>query len=475
MFIKKLISHSLIYAIGPQIPKIAGLFVLPIITRYLTTNDYGVYGIITSYVGILTAVSDLGFSIVLTNSFYSFPNRWPIIWKQLHFYLLLWSFIYGILLAALLYFIIPVEASAEKGNIIFLVCVPAILFNSTVVLGARYYQFAQKPMYVATVSALVGVIAIILNLYTISVLKMGYMGWVLSSFLSSLVQFLFFCYPVFYKYKLSPIFVYRKKFLSKNLKISLPTVPHAYSSYLLSSSDRVVMDRMKTPIQEVGKYNLAYTFGNYFDFFITAIGMAVGPFFIGLISQRKNEKDHNLSIIVHWLQYGFLLLGFTVSIWCKELLNLLVSNKELKLVYPIAIIIIMSYVSRPYYWVVVSRLQFFEKTMQFWKISLIAGIINVVLNIILVPFWGIMAATITTFFALLYMNFAGHFLKSYRALEKVKYYPVMMILLNIVATIIAYTLKDASIILKIGITAFVVAVFLKYSLNRWTIFKNIQV
>lgn len=475
MFLKKLFSHSLIYTIGPQIPRIAGLFVLPIITQFLTTTDYGVYGIVISYIGIFTALSDLGFSVVLVNSYYQYPEKWGIIWRQLHFYLALWSIFYGLLMAICLYFIVPDEARHHLPEIIMLVCLPTILCNPAIILGSRYYQFAQKPMFIATSSAIVGVTAIFLNLYTIAYLKMGYMGWFVSTAISTLVQFLFFLYPVYFKYKLGPIFTFRKLFLYKHLKVSLPTVPHNYSSYLLTSSDRVIMDRMNLPVGEIGKYNMAYIFGNYFDFVSIAVGMAVGPFYIKLISRKTPVHENQIYVLTHWLQYGFLAAGFVICVWCKEILQVLISNEELQLVYPLAIIIIMSYVNRPYYWAVVNKLQYHEKTSQFWKISFIAGIINIILNIIFIPIYGIMAAAVITFLALLYMNFAGFFLRSYKQLATMKYYPVKMILFCIVTTAGAWLLKDVSIWYKIGVSTIILGTYCHYTWRKLPVFKQIEV
>src|SRR6266702_2007648 len=88
---KKLFTNTLIYALGPQLPKIASLFVLPIITKDLTAIDYGISGIVMAYTGLLSGIKDLGMAVNMSNAFYKYPGRWPIIWRQLHGYLSYWS------------------------------------------------------------------------------------------------------------------------------------------------------------------------------------------------------------------------------------------------------------------------------------------------------------------------------------------------------------------------------------------------
>lgn len=441
----------------------------------MTSSDYGLYGVITSYTSLLGGLSDLGFSIVMLNAFYNYPNRWHILWKQLHFYLIVWSFVYGLILAGLLFIIMPDEAVKNSFWIIIYVCIPAMFFSTVPTIGVRYYQFSQKPMYVAFVSAIVGVLSILLNLYSIVYLKMGYMGWFLSLFISSIISFLFYVYPVFVKYKLYPIIAFRKNFLVKNLKVSLPTIPHSYSSYLLNSSDRLVMDRLQVKVQNIGQYNMAYTFGNYFEFFGNAVGMALGPFYTSLFSKRSEHADKNVHFLTHWLQISFICVGFIISLWCKEILNILINNTELKLVYPLAIVIIMGYSYRPYYWTAITRIQYSEKTSQLWKVSLIAGVLNVALNLVFIPMFGIMAACISTFVSLLYMGFSGYFMKAFKENESMRYYPKSWILIISLSTMLVYLIKDIPIYMKVSVSLLLLLIYLWYIIKNIHRFQQIKV
>ena len=62
--LKKLFTHSFLYAVGPQIPKFANLLVLPVITQYLTPLDYGVYGTLLAYMGLMQGLQSLGFDVL---------------------------------------------------------------------------------------------------------------------------------------------------------------------------------------------------------------------------------------------------------------------------------------------------------------------------------------------------------------------------------------------------------------------------
>jgi O-antigen/teichoic acid export membrane protein len=454
--IKKLLSHSLIYSLAPQAPKIASLFLMPIITKHLTTVDYGIYGVITSYLFFVTVLKDLGFGVVFVNTFYKHPNRWKLIWRMLHGHLIIWGLIYSVLLLLALRIAIPKEAYGNYWSIAALLIIPAILFETTNSIGNYYYRFSQKPVYIAIVSIVTGVLSVFMTYYCIVTLHMGYMGWFVASFVSILVMFLFYVYPVYIKLKLIPLIRFRKKFITPHLRVALPMIPHNYSSYLLNSSDRVVMNVLKINISQIGLYNIAYTFGNYFETVGEAVGMAVGPFYSKLYSSKKPTALRDERRLTFFLASCFIAATFLLSLWLREVFMLLIGNKELQAGYSIGIIIIMSYAYRPMYWSAGIKLSMFEKTSLLWRISFIAGMINVILNFIFIPYFGIYAAAANTMVSLLYMGFSGYYFKSYKKMEGLDHYPLYWIAVIMLLTLVSYLLKDAWIPVKIMITAGIV-------------------
>lgn len=222
------------------------------------------------------------------------------------------------------------------------------------------------------------------------------------------------------------------------------------------------MDRLKVSTSLIGQYNLAYTFGSYMEFFGSAIGMAIGPIYTSMFSDKSKESSVKVKSLTNFLQVLFIFSSFMVSLWCKEIFGLLIKNDSLNSIYPLAIIIIMGYSYRPYYWTAITRLQYSENTKDLWKITFVAGLLNVLLNLIFIPIFGIIAAAISTFLCLLYMGFSGYYLKSFKMVEKETYSPVFYIILIIAATIFVYLLKDISVLIKLGVSLGIVLYILRY-------------
>ena len=446
---KKIFKHSLIYALAPQMPKLVSIMILPILTKYLTASDYGVSATIMAYTGLLGGIADLGLTLPIINAYYHHPTRWKIVWRILHGYLLIWNFIFAIILFLVVYYAVPHEYKKNAILIATLYALPSIFGGTLNVFASRYYQIIKRdPTYLGIVTAVTGSLGILFNYVTIVHFRMGFMGWFWSNFLVSIISNLFWAYPVLFKLKIFPIFHIKKSYIFKQLSVALPLIPHNYSSYLLNTSDRLVMSYYKMPLSNMGKYNFSYLFGNYFEFFGSALGMAVGPATTELIAAKNDKSDLKLRNLFFILQSLFILIGFYCALWIKEIFQILVKNYDLKQSYPMAIIILMSYTYRPMYWSVVNKLGFYEKTSQFWKISTLAGIINLLLNLIFIPIYGIWVAVITTFLSMLYLGFSGFALESFKSINKLKYYPMGWMCSIIIMTVFVYLLRDISVVQK---------------------------
>jgi O-antigen/teichoic acid export membrane protein len=459
--LKKLFSHSFLYAIGPQVPKLANILVLPIITQFLTAADYGIYGTLLAYSGLLSGLKMLGFDVLLVNSFFKKYN-WLDYWGRYFLGLYAYSIFFSVFYIFILYVFMPAQVGEDLWFVIGLIVVPATFFNIVNAFGGRYLQLVQKPQYIAVITVVVGIVTILLNLYTIAYLKLGYLGWFISSAIGSCLSFLLFSFPLFSKIKLRPILSLNKNFWTKSLKVALPTIPHNYSAYLLNSSDRLVMDQLKTPIGQIGLYNLAYIFGGYIDLFGNAVGMAVGPFITGLYAKKNIESEKQVKTLVYFLQVGFIVLCTLISLWAKELFDILIRKEELRIAYSISIIIIMGYAYRPLYWASINKLIFYEKTNQLWKISFIAGLLNILLNVIFIPIYGIYAAAVSTLMSLIYLGVSPFYVKEYRKLKNENFYPVRWMLVIVSLTIGVFMIRDISIVLKSCTSLIIVIFFLLY-------------
>lgn len=455
--IKKLFSHTAIYGLAPQIAKIAQFFVLPIITQDLTDVDFGVAGVMTAYTAAISVLAILGLRLILINSFYKSPGQYKWAWRQIYGFLILWNFVYAVLLGILVYWVVPIEAIENRWIITLLNVLPVVFFGPTAQLGSTYYQVNQKPMQIGIRTAILGLVGVFLNLYFISYLKMGYMGWFWTTFIVGMCSNLSYWYPVNFIIGIKPIFNFKWRLIKNSLKVSLPTVPHYYSAYLLDMSDKMIMEMLKVSTDNIGRYNVAYTVAGVVQQLGVASGMAVGPM---MTERYRNGDDIGARNLVFLLQVLFFLGTFILCIWLKEVFWFLIRNEVLSQMYPLGIIIIMGYNYRPMYSGSIGKLFFTEKTNIIWKVTFVAGMLNVLLNFLTIPFFGFEAAAYTTFISLMFMGYAGFYLKVFKQVHSANFYPEAWLMTTFVIAFLAYYAVELPVYIKSVITVALLTAFI---------------
>jgi O-antigen/teichoic acid export membrane protein len=450
--IKKIINHSLIYAILPKLPILLGFLMLPFLTPFLTNTDYGIFGIIMSITTGATVIKGLGLDMILMNSFIHHykSKRYKFIWNEVQGFIFLWSIVLGLLIGLLIYGLLPTEAIKDRGLIITLTIVPIIFYSSLQIVSTKYYQLAEEPIQIGYRSLIFGVLSIVLNYYLIVVMKMGYLGWVWSLFVTETLMFLSYIYPVWICKKLYPNFLFRRRAIKRYLRVSLPLVPHTSAFFLLDFSDRLVMINLNVSTANIGLYDFAYRFAGYARVFSESIHQASTPL---LIKEYKKRKETSYIKDMIFLQ-GFVVcfVSFALSIWLKEIFQIMVKNDDLVNTYSMGIILTMSYAYKPMYTAMATVFYYHEKTKEFWKISFIGGLINISLNIIFIPIYGYKVAVFTTFLSFLYIGFSGFLVTSFKKTYPYDFKPCMWVVYIIILLFISYTFKDSSYSIKLVLT-----------------------
>lgn len=453
--LKKLFTDTAIYGLAPQIPKVAGVLALPVITRYLTELDFGVYGIMMSSVGVVSVLSTLGMRVPLANSFYKSPGQYRWAWRQIYGFLILWNLPYALLLALAIYFFIPQAAMEHALLIILLNVLPVVFFGPTSTIGMLHYQLNRKPIQIAWRLVVAGLLTVGFNIWFIAGMRMGYMGWFWSNCIVTMLTNVSYVIPMNMQLGLKPIFNFKRRFIRRSLKVALPTIPHYYSLFLLNVSDRLVMQQLRVPTADIGIYNGAYLVANQVQALGGAATTAVGPLMNVEYKKRNDRLARNLVFVLQLTFFGITVL---LGLWLKEVFQLLIKNKAIQDSYHIGIILLMSYNYRPMYVGANNKLMYEEKTHLLVRITFVAGLINVILNIILIPIYGFAIAAYTTFVGLMYMGYASYFFKTFRRLNSSPFYPMIWLGVTVGLTVLCYFLVDALPLVKAVISIIVIGI-----------------
>ncbi|MCE7697946.1 MAG: polysaccharide biosynthesis C-terminal domain-containing protein [Methanobacterium paludis] len=213
-----------------------------------------------------------------------------------------------------------------------------------------------------------------------------------------------------------PNFQYLKEYLS----FVMPTIPGNMSYWVVDSSDRYVISVL-LGAAFVGYYAPSYTLGT--------VILLLAPFSLILPSvlpeyYDNQEMDKVRTFINYSLKY-FLLLAipslFGLSLLSKPILSILTTPSIALNGYLVTPFIILGTLIFGIYDIINNILILEKKTKIIGSIWLIAAVLNLTLNIVLVPRFGILAAavvtlisylfafTITLYYSTKYFNFGFNF------------------------------------------------------------------
>lgn len=388
---RKIVINVFLFTVTPRLFALVNLLLMPLISGYLTQKDFGVWGIVTSYVEIATVIAALGLEVNFTNSYFVFgENRFHLAWRKLSGILHISNIVGSILLSILLYLVIP--DIHYKFFFVIIVVLPVIL-NNISNIASKLYIFREEPIPVSIRKLAGGFFSSVIIYVCVVYFKLGFWGWALGATGNAIVIYLTYFKFFYIDETIIPDFSLPKKRTLKYLKISLPIIPHWIAFVLLSSSDRMVMQWYHIDLNKIGLYSLGYSMAGYMFLFINGFLTALGP------RIQKNFRAGNYALLDKLIKSCHIVIIsmiFLLGIWMKELFSLMIRNAELLPAYKLAVPAVFTTSFHIWYYLVSLPIFIREKTHLLPFVVFIPGVINIILNSVLIPVFGYKVALLTT-------------------------------------------------------------------------------
>lgn len=449
--LKKIFGNTLAFGIIPKIPTVINIFILPIITPYLTLDDYGIWGIVSAYCNFFVCLAPLGLNIHLTNSYFEF-RKWKIYWGHIFFLLLLSGlicsiFYIGVVMAELKY--VP---TWTRFLIAISSCGP-ILFFGTSTISSHLYPLISKPLPLVLRNLVASLCTIAVTFIVVYYLRLGYWGWILGSFAGSLIGFILFGYTLIKKERIYPLIERNYNRIRNWFKISAPAIPHAIGFMLLASSSRVIMSFYHVPLEEIGLFSNGYLMGDYVTVVSIALATALSP---EIQRAYRENRLTDFRHIFYFCQMTALMFVFLVSCWMPQLYKIIMRNPNFMEAAPIASYICYANVLNPLYTFLAVIVFISKKTNHLLWLVFLPGVLNVGICLIFIPIFGYITAvysSLISFWSLILIPFISNFHKArVREWLGARYKLLLIFLILISALYFSLIIKDLSILMKSAVT-----------------------
>jgi len=276
-----------------------------------------------------------------------------------------------------------------------------IIFDSLISIFLMFLRAEQNVKLHSIVAILRRYSKMVATLLFVFVFKLGlvgfFIGCALSEGLFSFILLIKFIQQGKIKPKCFSISLFKE-----SISFGLPLIGFELSALLLMTGDRFLLQYF-LGAEAVGIYSASSNLTKYLvDFFAEALKLAVMPIFISIWEkQGKEETQHFLSSVLKMYFMIGIPIIFAVSFIGRDLIVLLAS-KKFEGGYIILPFIVTGYVIHKANFLYGAGLYLKKKTGTLLIIIFSSAIINIILNILLIPLWGLLGAAITTVTAFIF-------------------------------------------------------------------------
>jgi len=452
-YVKKIIWHMSHYALGNIIVTLSFFVSFPIFTRVFSQSEYGIMSIIGITISLLSSVTLVGFPQAAVR-FYSTKNEEKTRYTS--------TLVIGVIITSsvaifLFLFLSFFLLSFFDRYIINLIrfSIFAVLFSNITSIFLAIVRSSQRTKLFNILNVLKTYIPLFFSLLLILGFHMGVFG----RFLGMIIGLILVCFIFYFIFKRDFGISINKNKFSKPLWKEMFLYGYAFSfsailSMLMTSGDRYVIQYYLGSAQ-VGIYSVGYQLPIQIQMLIVSpLNLAIFPIVMEIWNKKGKKAVQNF---LHKLLKYYSMLAIPVTFGfisiSKDIITVFATEKFLgaEKIIPFIITSIILYGG---YFITYAGLMIYKKTNIIVKFLLIAVILNLALNILLVPIIGIVGAAIATLISYLFYTLYISF-KSFNFLSfKIDYFA--MVKYTTISAIMFFIIKNLrmdvslySLILKI--------------------------
>lgn len=368
------------------------LLLLPLYTRYLTTDDYGILAIVAMVSSILSFAMPLG----MTGVVYRFHHQFDTSSARNRFYGAVWSFVLvfsGIITVLLVLLGRPffefAFAQTPFSPYVQIAILIAFLNSAFIIMPAQLLRINEQALHYVAYRFLQFFGTVGFTVLFVVVLENGVKGAVYAQLLgvgiTAIVAFVFMIRATVWNFQ------WRQ--LKPALAYSLPLMPHFLSHWVLRASDRAILEQ-NVPLSDVGVYSLGYQAGSVIQMVVSAANAAFMP-----IYSRASKDENALNQIPRLGTYYVLVIAVISVLFVSvaDILILLATPSTYHESISIIPWVVMAYFAMSFYYLGVNLLgPLHGESKSIPIMTVLASIVNIAINVWFIPRFGIIAAAIST-------------------------------------------------------------------------------
>ena len=463
---KNLLKGTMVYSLMNLVTKMGSFVFLPIITRLLTQEEFGIVGTLGPITSLFTVILGLGLYNAQMKKYvdlkdnedefgsYMFSSTMIIV----VFNVLTYMFLFTPFAQKMFSYIVDLSKVSYYPLIIVSILIATTnAFNN---LSTTLFRMKRMYMKVAIGSVVSLFTTYILAIYFIKSLKWGVFGNQFANLIALLIVFLFYFKDYFGKFKFRLNFNYVKY----SLRNGLPLIFIELTDQVVNLSDRLVLAKFVS-LATVGGYTLAFTGGRVLSVVTGSFVNSWTPeFYEAMKTDRTNPK------ITKSVENFIAIISFACVI------AQLFAPEGIKLIFPASYHQAINYMALILAGIVVQALfcldyffHFHEDSIYIFYFTMFAMIFNLAGNIIFIPRYpeiGPIIAAWTTLLAFLFRAIMEMMIIRKKYKISFNYKKLFLYLVIVVNPVIFYLSNSNISWMKFGPKIVYLAIVTKLLVNR---------
>lgn len=451
---KALAKHSGNYFAATIATKALAFISIPVYTRLLTVAEYGVMQVFLSMIGIVHVLLTLNAEVAVSRYYYDAENEQDF--KEFVTTTIKVTFRIWCAMTAIMLLCTPwLAKELSFSQLLTVAMIPVASYQAINSIFTQIYQPLLQSRKIAVVSSVQAYLAFGLSVVFMLILKQDkYYGYVLGTIAAMIIL------SAYLTNQIRPFYVkckIRKEHVKYILNYGLPYIPYTLSGVIIAQFGKIVMSDYGG-FETAGIYSFVSNIAALMMIVVGVVHSAWNPYYLQYMTDKDYtsiDKDYDLIWRVT------LVCGVALSLFAKELGAILGKPEYLSMMYLLPLMV-LGYLFYQWAYVYLRSTGFAKKTIWNAVAVIISGVVNVVLNVVLVTNYDALGITLSfaiSYFVMLVVSYIinRYVLKQYTPLARKFIWPFLVTVPFLVMASFVITLgKDVDlkyIIIKLLIMA----------------------
>jgi O-antigen/teichoic acid export membrane protein len=404
--LKQLTKDTAVYGISTMVGRFLNFLLVPIYTNLFLPSEYGIQSQIYVFISILNILLLFGMDTAYMKyaAGSNDPEEDQKNFSTPYLTVMIVSFFLCLLIIWLKKPVFSLLVIPQDYYYLIYYTSLILFIDSLTIIPFVKLRLERKAKKFASFKLIGILLNITLNYFLIVKLKWGVEAIFISNLASSALTLILLFPSIYRSFKL----VIEPAVLKKLLKFGLPFLPAGLSSIMIQGIDRPILTQL-TDLHTSGIYSANYKLGIFMMLFVSMFQYAWQPFFF------QNAKEENIKQVFAKVLTYFTLAGSIILILLSLFINDLVTFRILgrSLIGPeywsglvIVPIILFGYLFNGMYYILSAGMFIEDKSIYIPIVTGVGAAINIGLNFLLIPIWGITGAALATLASYLVMAIA---------------------------------------------------------------------